>query len=342
MILIDGVYGEGGGQILRTSLGLSLFTGQPFTISNIRAGRRKPGLLRQHLTAVKAARDISEAHVKGAELKSQHLEFIPGQLKPGSYRFAVGSAGSATLVFQTILPAFLTGTHSESDGEMELTFEGGTHNQMAPPFDFLKEAFLGVLKKMGAEIDAELKVHGFYPAGGGCFQVKAMPVPRLQPIELLKRGEIIRREADCLGSYVPHRVISREAAIIAKRLQWPLESCRAEMVHSRGPGNVVMIKVESEALTEVFTAFGEKGLALESVAEHAIEEVNDYLEHEIVVGEHLADQLLIPMAIAGKGKFITGKPSLHTETNIAVIKKFLDVKIAVHQMDEQRYQIEIG
>jgi RNA 3'-terminal phosphate cyclase (ATP) len=340
MILIDGVFGEGGGQILRTSLGLSLYTKQSFRISNIRAGRKKPGLLRQHLTAVNAAREISEALVKGAQLKSQQLEFIPGVIIPGDYHFAVGSAGSATLVFQTILPAFLTG--NSKDGEMVIAFEGGTHNMMAPPFDFLQETFLGILKKMGAEIQADLKAYGFYPAGGGCFQVKTIPVSRLQPIELLKRGEIIRQGADCLGSQIPRRIPRQEAEIIAQGMGWPMSSCRYEKVASQGPGNVVMIKIESLALTEVFTAFGEKGLALQTVANNAVEQIRNYLDQDMVVDQFLADQLLIPMAIAGKGKFITGKPTLHTETNIQVIKKFLDIDIKVGQISEHCYEIEVG
>lgn len=348
MTVIDGAFGEGGGQVLRTSLGLSLYTGQPFRVKNIRAGRKKPGLLRQHLTAVKAAEAISGARVNGAELKSLELDFTPGNIIPGSYRFAVGSAGSATLVFQTILPALLTHkTGDTHDGktdnrQMDITFEGGTHNMMAPPFDFLQETFLGVLGKMGADITAKLTAYGFYPAGGGCFQVKVAPVSRLQPIELLKRGEIIRQGADCLVSQLAKRIAKQEAEIIAERMGWPMQDCRFTGVDSRGPGNVVMVKIESEALTEVFTAFGEKGVALRTVANHAADEAMKYYRHDLVVDEHLADQLLIPMAIAGGGRFITGKPSLHTETNIEVIKQFLDINFTVRQIDEHRYEIAVG
>ncbi|MCP4154809.1 MAG: RNA 3'-terminal phosphate cyclase [bacterium] len=340
MILIDGVLGEGGGQILRTSLGLSLYTGQPFRINNIRAGRRKPGLLRQHLTAVKAAREISDARVEGAELKSCELEFIPGSIKPGSYRFAVGTAGSATLVCQTILPAFLTG--EAENGEIAVTIEGGTHNMMAPPFDFLQKTFFGVLNKMGAKVSAELKMHGFYPAGGGCFEVKAEPVSLLQPLELPERGEIIRQGADCLSSHLPKRIIRQESEIVAERMKWPQGYCRYKEVKSPGPGNIVMIYVESEAVNQVFTAFGQKGVALQTVADAAVDQAKEYLSHNLVVDKYLADQLLLPMAMAGKGKFVTGKPTLHTETNIAVIKRFLDIGITTRQIDEHRYQIEIG
>src|SRR5688572_7099138 len=162
MIRIDGSVGEGGGQILRTALSLSLATGTPFQIENIRAGRKNAGLLRQHLTAVLAAAEIGSAETAGASLGSTALTFTPKSVRGGEFRFAVGTAGSATLVFQTILPALLlAGTPSRVE------IEGGTHNMAAPPFDFLKRTFLPVLRRMGANISLELKRYGFYPAGGG-------------------------------------------------------------------------------------------------------------------------------------------------------------------------------
>ncbi len=137
LIRIDGSFGEGGGQILRTALSLSLVTGRPIQIDNIRAGRERPGLLRQHLTAVLAAAEIGQAQVEGAVLGSTSIGFVPGPVKAGEYRFAVGSAGSGTLVFQTVLPALMLAT-----GPSRLVIEGGTHNDAAPPFPFLERAFL--------------------------------------------------------------------------------------------------------------------------------------------------------------------------------------------------------
>src|SRR5947207_15592691 len=167
MITIDGSQGEGGGQILRTSLALSLVTGQPFCMERIRVRRQKPGLLRQHLTAVEAAKTVGCAEVEGAEMNSQTLEFRPGPVTPGNYRFAVGTAGSATLVLQTVLPSLLT-----ASGKSTLTLEGGTHNPLAPPFDFLVGSFMPLIRRMGATVELDLKAPGFFPAGGGRFHAR--------------------------------------------------------------------------------------------------------------------------------------------------------------------------
>src|SRR5438034_4921677 len=185
LIEIDGSFGEGGGQILRTSLALSLVTDQAFRIRNIRAARKKPGLLRQHLTAVNAAAEIGQAKVEGASLASGELTFRPCSVAASSYHFAVGSAGSATLVLQTILPALIV-----ASGPSTVVLEGGTHNPHAPPFDFLQKAFLPELNRMGPMIAATLERPGFYPAGGGKFTLTIKPVPQLSPIQVLERGEI--------------------------------------------------------------------------------------------------------------------------------------------------------
>lgn len=183
MITIDGAAGEGGGQVVRSALGLSLDSGRPTTITNIRAGRQKPGLMHQHLTAVLAAAAIGEAELHGATVGSRRLIFIPKTIKPGKYRFTIGTAGSCTLVFQTILPALL----ATDRGLSELVLEGGTHNPMAPPFDFLATSFIPLLGKMGAGITATLERPGFYPAGGGTIRLTVRPAGRLKPLELISR-----------------------------------------------------------------------------------------------------------------------------------------------------------
>jgi RNA 3'-terminal phosphate cyclase (ATP) len=338
MTVIDGSFGEGGGQILRTGLGLALFTGQAFKIENIRAGRKKPGLLRQHLTAVKAAQEISLARVNGAEIKSRELVFYPGKIKPGNYRFDVGTAGSSTLVLQTLLPALLTG-----EGEWDITFAGGTHNPFAPPFEFLKETFFGVLEKMGAVIQASLVSYGFYPAGGGRFRVKVKGSGRggLQKISLEQRGKPIEHSASCIVSKIPFDIAADEAAVIARQLGWDLRWCKALEVKSAGPGNIAMITVKYENITMVFTGFGQRGISRERVAETLVKQVKYYLEKDLVVDEYLADQLLVPMAVAGGGSFITGKPSLHTLTNIEIIREFTNQEIQCQDMGNQRYQLTI-
>jgi RNA 3'-terminal phosphate cyclase (ATP) len=325
MIILDGSVGEGGGQILRTALSLSLVTGESFRIEKIRAGRKKTGLLRQHLTAVQAAAEIGCAKVQGAELGSQELVFKPGKVQTGDYSFAVGTAGSATLVLQTILPALIISSKSST-----LTLEGGTHNPHAPPVDFLQRAFLPLLNTMGPKVSVKLERHGFYPAGGGKFSVAIEPCEKLTPLEIPKRGEIKRRLARAMVANLHRNVADRELKVIAEQLNWTRENLEIEEVkNSCGPGNAIVVELESDFVTEVFTGFGERGVAAEVVASNVVRDIREYLASGSPVGTHLADQLLLPIAMAGKGSFTTMAPSRHTLTNIEVIKKFLPVSLAI-------------
>ncbi len=325
MISIDGSQGEGGGQVLRSSLALSLVTGQPFTMHRIRAGRKKPGLMRQHLTAVQAATEVGRAKVSGAALHSTELTFEPGEIQPGEYHFAVGTAGSATLVMQTVLPALLC-----VSGPSSMRLEGGTHNPWAPPFDFLVKTFLPLVNRMGPTVDATLVRPGFYPAGGGEFCVAIEPAEALQPIELNERGTVRRTRATALVANLPLSIAQRELRLIGRKLSIRDDDLKSEEVtNSRGPGNVVSIEVESEHLTEVFTGFGERHVRAEAVAEKAVKQARGYLSQEVPVGEYLADQLLIPLALAGGGAFRTQGLSCHAETNIEVIETFLDVRFEI-------------
>jgi len=336
MVKIDGSYGEGGGQILRTSLALSLVTRKPFSISNIRAGRKKPGLMRQHLTAVNAAAEIGRAAIEGNRIGSQAFTFEPEMIQPGNFHFAVGSAGSCTLVFQTILPALLI-----AGGSSEITLEGGTHNPFAPPFDFLEKAFLPVIDRIGPKVDAILEKPGFYPAGGGRFKVSVNPAG-LNRINLLERGNIIHKTAQASVANLPVNIANRELKVIREMLDWGSELLNAVNVeNSQGPGNILTIEIESENITEVFTGFGEKGVSAEKVAKRAVKSVQEYLASNVPVGRYLADQLLVPMALAGGGKFRTLSPTEHTTTNAEIIKKFIDVDIAINEYDQNRWEIEI-
>ena len=225
MLTIDGSFGEGGGQILRTALALSLVTGKPFRIENIRAGRKTPGLLRQHLTAVSAAAAIGQADVEGAAIGSRAVAFSPTALKSGEYSFAVGTAGSTTLVLQTVLPALLMG-----EGQSKLTLEGGTHNPFAPPFDFLVRSFLQLMNRMGPRVTAELERPGFYPAGGGKFSVTIEPATPLARLDLLTRGDLVARRAKAMIANLPRNVAAREMAVIGKKMSWPSEWLTVEAV----------------------------------------------------------------------------------------------------------------
>lgn len=337
MLTIDGSFGEGGGQVLRTALALSLVNGRPFRIENIRAGRKNPGLLRQHLTAVNAATQISQAEVTGASIGSRELTFAPGSVAADNYSFAIGTAGSTTLVLQTILPALLV-----ASGPSTVILEGGTHNPFAPPFNFLEKAFLPLINRMGPMVRAELERPGFYPAGGGRMSVTIEPAS-LRRLDILTRGDVKARRATALVANLPITIAQRELKVIAKKMSWPNEWTNAEMAEgSAGPGNVVTIEVESENVTEVFTGFGERGLRSEAVAEKAVQEARRYLGSEAAVGEYLADQLLIPAAMVRGGSFTTLPLSRHTTTNIEVISKFLDVQIETSQVADRLWRVEVS
>lgn len=321
--IIDGAHGEGGGQILRSSLALAIVTGTPIHIERIRAGRKKPGLMRQHLTAVRAAAEISGATVEGAGIGSGELWFRPGAVRGGDYCFAVGTAGSACLVFQTVLPPLLMAGEPS-----RVVFEGGTHNPMSPPFDFIARCFLPLMARMGADVQVELERPGFYPAGGGRFVAHIMPWAKKSAIELIDGGEVRQRRARVLISQLRRSIAHRELAVVRDGLGWQHRECTVEVIDSAaGPGNVLFCEVEREHVTEMVSAFGEKGVPAEAVARRAVDEMRAYLDAGVPVGEHLADQLMLPMALAGGGRYRTLPLSLHARTNQDVIGMFLDVDV---------------
>jgi RNA 3'-terminal phosphate cyclase (ATP) len=337
MIQIDGSQGEGGGQILRTALALSLCTGESFRMTRIRAGRKKPGLLRQHLTAVKAAEQVGNATVSGAELGSGELTFKPEVVLPGNYQFAVGTAGSATLVLQTVLPALLT-----AGAASKLICQGGTHNPFAPPFDFLDRCFAPQLRKMGADLELKLETPGFYPAGGGVFSAKILPTVKLKPLSLLEHGAIKSRRVHIYLANLPEEIAKREAALLVKYFA-PDEILPPylDFPNSPGPGNVILLEKIHEHVTEIVTSFGEKGVPVETVVRHALEAYNAHQASGAVVGEYLADQLMIPLALAGSGEFICGHPSKHARTNGETIEQFLDVGIDFRKETETTWRCVI-
>lgn len=331
MIELDGSHGEGGGQILRTALTLSMVTGTAFRIARIRAGRGKPGLLRQHLTAVNAAAEICGARTDGAELGSQRLEFVPGKLHGGDYRFAIGSAGSCTLVLQTVLPALWF-----ADAPSTVSISGGTHNPAAPPADFLMRTWLPLMRRMGVHMDLELVRHGFYPAGGGELRADVRPISALQPLSLQRRGELRASRATAIVAGVPRDVAVRELATLVEGLRTELGGVEHDIrtLSSReGPGNALLLELACDEVSEVFVALGEKGLPAETVATRLAKDVRRYLQSGAPVGEYLADQLLLPLALAGAGSFDTAILSAHLRTNLAVIEKFLPVRIAYAETD---------
>ncbi len=338
MLTIDGSEGEGGGQILRSSLALSLVTGQPFRMEHIRAKRQKPGLMRQHLAAVEAAKTVGCADVEGATLNSQSLEFRPNSVTPGNYRFAVGTAGSSTLVLQTVLPSLLTASDPST-----LTLEGGTHNPLAPPFDFLAVSFMPLIHRMGPEVGLELHSPGFFPAGGGKFHARIKPTKRLLPFDLLERGAIQKRHCRVYLSKLSPEIAERELSVVREELRWSSDECEVENVsHPKGPGNAVVLTIEAEHVTGVFTGFGDRGKPAEEVAREAVEAAKVWLEAGVPVDEYLADQLLLPLSLAEGGSFRTTQPSLHCATNAAIIQRFLPVSIRFIQERNLVWKITVA
>lgn len=336
MIEVDG--SAGGGQLLRTALTLSLCTLTPFRMRGIRAGRARPGLMRQHLTAVEAATRIGNAHVTGAVPGSQELTFVPGAIEGGDFRFAIGTAGSTTLVAQTVLPALLRARRVST-----VRLEGGTHNPLAPPADFLAQAFLPQLARMGANAQIDVKRHGFFPAGGGRVDVRVEPCAALAPLDLVARGDVRGVRATALVSGLPVDIARRELDVAARRLGVKRDAqSLVDVTPALGPGNVFLVAVDCEHVTEVFVGFGERGLAAETVAERVCREASRYIDADVAAGAHLADQLLLPLALAGSGSFTTLAPTDHATTNAALIEKFLPVEITFEPQGGKTWLVRIG
>lgn len=323
-IEIDGSEGEGGGQVLRTSLSLSAVTGRPVRFTNIRGGRAKPGLRKQHLAAVLAAAEITEASVDGAVLGSKALSFEPSTIKAGRYRFRIDSAGSTGLLLQTVLPPLLS-----ADGPSVVTLEGGTHNPLSPPFHFLDLVFRPALERMGARIRFELEAWGFYPKGGGRLTAHIEPVSTWTPLRLLERGDVDAHQAVAAVSNLPASIAQRELEVVRRQLGWRNASLESVEMRGPGPGNVLMLGVTFDNGAELFSGFGELGVPAETVARRTIEELKAWQEADVPVGRHLADQLLLPFALAGGGELRTVELTEHARTNLNIIGRFLDIDVSV-------------
>lgn len=326
VIEIDGTMGEGGGQLVRAALALSLATGTPFRVTNLRAKRSKPGLLRQHLTGVLAAATLSDARVEGAELGSLRLSFAPRQLRGGTHEFAVGTAGSTLLVLQALLPALLVAPEPT-----RLALSGGTHNSAAPPFEFFARTLLPLLARCGARVAARLLRHGFYPAGGGRLEVEVEPIEAgaVRPLALHVRGALTARSARVATANLPWSIARTELAVVRAELGFGEAECGEERVVAHGPGNVLLLEFVHGEQREVLAGFGERGKPAAQVAAEAVAAARRWLARAEPVGEHLADQLLVPLALLGGGCFRTGPLSLHATTALEVVNRFLPGAIAV-------------
>lgn len=335
-IQIDGSQGEGGGQILRTALALSMITGQAFELTNIRAGRKKPGLMRQHLVCVQASQQISQADVEGAELHSQRLYFAPKQVHSGKYQFQIGSAGSSTLVLQTLLPALLLQNEAS-----ELTISGGTHNPLAPTADFIEQCFLPALAQLGIESEFKLNKAGFFPIGAGEIRVKIQPWQQRNKLCLLERGHLQSTGAFAavLNLAEDAQIAQRELATLNKTLKLDMQ----QKFHLKGisQGNTLYVKAKFEHHTQLFTSLGEKRKNAEDIAHHLAEQVQHYMASNAAVDEYLADQLLLPLALGQGGEFTAQSISEHTRTQASMIKRFIDCEIEFIELHNNLFQVKV-
>ncbi|UCF14598.1 MAG: RNA 3'-terminal phosphate cyclase [Phycisphaerales bacterium] len=355
-VLIDGSMGAGGGQVLRTSLALSCITGKHLRIENIRAARRNPGLARQHLSCVRAASQICGGQSDGNILGSQVLDFKPGPIRGGDYSFDIGSAGSASLVVQTILPALFL-----ADEPSTVTVTGGTHNPWAPPFDFLAETFLPAVASAGFHAECELIKHGFYPAGGGMLGFKIQPWQRQSggAIDLCERAANPQVRARIYTARLPGHIAHRQQELLCQSGLRIANMEHIDATDSDGPGNCAMLRVCSGGRTTVFTAFGQKGKPSKKVVGEVVTETRDYLSSDAAIDRHLADQLLIYMAMKSHfakdgetgalsdsrqggekpapakagGSYTTNDLSTHLTTNIETIRRFLPINYSIESQD---------
>ena len=327
-VFIDGSTGEGGGQILRTSLTLACITGKSLRIENIRAARRNPGLAKQHLSCVQAACQICNGQCRGASLCSQVLDFQPGAVQRSDFSFDIGSAGSASLVIQTVLPALFL-----ADGRSTVTVTGGTHNPLAPPFDFLHETFLPAIGNAGFEGDCKLIKHGFYPAGGGkiTFDIQPWQKGTERIIDICELSSEPRIYARIYIAKLPSHIAQRQRTLLLESGLNIQNIEHIEVTDSDGPGNCVMIRLCIGGRTTVFTAFGMRGKPSQEVVGEVVKLTRDFLASGAAVDRFLADQLLIYMAVSKAGCYTTNELSTHLSTNMDVIKKFLPIDFDVEQ-----------
>jgi len=327
-IHIDGSQGEGGGQILRTSLALAALLRQPVQIENIRAKRAQPGLKTQHLAGVLALAAITDAEVKGAHKHSTRLDFAPRTIKGGRYRFEIATAGAASMLFGAVLPALLFAPQAS-----EVTITGGTHVEFSPPFHYLDKVFLPSLRKLGGRVDLELVRWGFYPKGGGEIRVHVDPCRNLHGLQLAKRGELKSLQLSaCSSINLPEHIARREIAQMELCLDKHADKLRAKALSCEAfsPGNFVFLEGDYEHATAGFSGLGRRGKPAEVVAEEVCRLCKDFEKTAATVDSHLADQLILYAALAhGASLFMAEKVTSHLVTNIAIIRKFLPVSIDV-------------
>jgi RNA 3'-terminal phosphate cyclase (ATP) len=326
-LTIDGSLGEGGGQVLRSSLALALITGKSFTMINIRRRRTKRGLMAQHLKAVEAASAVGMARVAGAQLGSQSLIFEPSVVQSGEYHFDIGTAGSTSLVLQTVLLPL-----SFASASSAVTLIGGTHVPWSPCFHFLDLHWLHYMRKIGFWIQLELETAGFYPRGGGCIRAAVQRATRVSPLHLTDRGSLKRIRGISAVANLDVSVAERQKLQALKRLSQVLRGIEIEILHLPSPsrGSFLLLLAEFENSQCCFYGLGARGKSAERVADEAVDEFHDFLATDGAIDQYLADQLVLPLALAsGDSEVRTSKVTQHLATNAEIIKMFLPVAIEI-------------
>lgn len=340
MVEIDGAKGEGGGQILRSALTLSLMTDRDFRIRNIRARRSKPGLRPQHLASVNAAVSVGQAQVEGVGLGSREIEFRPSSIHAGSYRFEIPTAGSTSLVLQTV---FMPLSTADSPSEIEII--GGTHVPWSPCFHYLEGNWLPAMELQGFRADLGLEIAGFYPQGGGRIRALVQPLKkRIAPLKRIHRVALLRVRGLSTSSNLPESIAQRQRIRAVKRLadlDCPVE-IEIRTLPSPGKGTLLLLQAEFESGQACYFGLGARGKPAERVADEAVDALHAFLRGEGVVDEYLADQLLLPLAFAdGDSEFRASKITRHLLTNAEVIRAFGAAEIDIWGELEQPGVVEI-
>jgi len=326
MLTIDGSYGEGGGQILRTSLALATLLKTPVKITKIRANRPKPGLANQHLACIKALQTIANARVKGVKLGSTEIEFYPGKIRGGSFKIDIGTAGSISLVLQALsLPC------SFADEEIKLTIKGGTDVAWSPPIDYVKNVTYVILKKMGFEASLDLIKRGYYPKGNGLVNVEFFPMKKLRGINI-ERGELIEIKGIAHSLNLPCHIVEREAKAAKEILPCEVKlECKKNF--STGTGIVLWANFGKTVLGS--SSLGERGKPAEKVGKEAALELKKEIESQASLDIHMADQIIPFLAIAkGNSSFTVRKITKHLETNIYIVEKIVGNRFEIEKKDK--------
>ena len=340
MIDIDGSCGEGGGQVLRSALALAAISGTPVRITNIRARRPKPGLMPQHLKAVEAAAAICSARVEGDRLRSQSLVFEPSALHAGSFHFDIGTAGSTSLVLQTILVPL-----SLADGASSVTVTGGTHVPWSPCFDYLQMHWLPYVRRIGFNLDLVLDLAGFYPKGGGRVRAAVRPASNLTPLQVLERGALRRIRGLSAVANLDDSVAERQRRQARRRLTGRCGTIEIELLRmpSRFRGTLLLLLAEFEQSQCCYYGLGARGKPAEQVADEAVDALEEFFSTDGAIDPYLADQLILPLAyVPGTSELRTAKITQHLLTNAEIVRRFVARPIAVEGTIERPGLVRIG